>query len=161
MMRMESPPGRSREVFKHILVATEGSKLSNKAIKAAVRLAAGLGAKLTGVYVIPAYVPPIYGEAAIYVPQVSAKQFRDLTEKEARKALALVETEARSAGVACATLHVTNNQVWEGLLKAASAKKCDLIVMASHGRRGLSALVLGSETSKVLTHSRIPVLVCR
>ena len=148
-------------MYKHILVATDGSKLSNKAIKTAARLARSLGAKLTGVYVIPEYVPPVYGEAAIYVSQVSPKRYRELTEKEARKALSVVEIEAQTEVVECATMHVTSNQAWNGILKAARSKKCDLIVMASHGRRGLSALVLGSETNKVLTHSSIPVLVCR
>ena len=148
-------------MYKHILVATDGTKLSNKAIKTAARLARSLGAKLTGVYVIPGYIPPAYAEAAIYIPDISPKRYREVSEKEARKALAVVEIEAQTAVVDCATLHVTNNQAWNGILKAARARKCDLIVMASHGRRGLSALVLGSETNKVLTHSRIPVLVCR
>jgi nucleotide-binding universal stress UspA family protein len=148
-------------MYKHILVATDGSKLSNTAIKTAARLARSLAAKLTGVYVIPEYVTPVYGEAAVYMPEVSPKRYRELTEKEARKALSVVEIEAQTEVVECATLHVTSNQAWDGILKAARSKKCDLIVMASHGRRGLSALVLGSETNKVLTHSSIPVLVCR
>ena len=148
-------------MYKHLLVATDGSKLSNKAIKTAARLASSLGARLTGVYVIPEYVAPVYGEAAIYVPQTSPKRYREITEKEARKALSVVEIEAQTEVVECATMHVTNSQAWNGILKAARAKKCDLIVMASHGRRGISALVLGSETNKVLTHSSIPVLVCR
>ncbi|MBI3370148.1 MAG: universal stress protein [Betaproteobacteria bacterium] len=148
-------------MYKHILVATDGSKLSNKAIKTAVGLARSLDARLTGVYVMPEYVPPVYGEAAIYVPQVSPKRYKELTEKEARKALSVVEIEAEAEGVECATLHLANNQAYEGILRAARSKKCDLLVMASHGRRGLSALVLGSETNKVLTHSNIPVLVCR
>ena len=148
-------------MYKHILVATDGSKLSNKAITTAVRLARSLDAKLTGVYVMPEYVPPVYGEAAIYVPQVSPKRYKELTEKEARKALSVVEIEAEAEGVECTTLHLANNQAYEGILRAARSKKCDLVVMASHGRRGLAALVLGSETNKVLTHSNIPVLVCR
>ena len=148
-------------MYNHILVATDGSKLSNKAIKTAARLASSLGAKLTGVYVIPQYVPPVYGEAAIYLSRLSPKRYRELTEKEARKALSVVEIEAQTEVVESATMHVTDNQAWNGVLKAARSKKCDLIVMASHGRRGLSALVLGSETNKVLTHSSIPVLVCR
>lgn len=148
-------------MYKHILVATDGSKLSTKAIRTAARLARDLGARLTGAYVTPAYVQAFYGEGALYVPPMSSARYKQLTAKEARKALALVEIEAQAESVPYGTAHVTNNVIWEGILKTAKAKKCDLIVMASHGRRGLAALVLGSETNKVLTHSKVPVLVCR
>ena len=148
-------------MYKHILVPTDGSRLSAKAVKAAARLAKQFGARLTGVYVIPPYVPPMYGEAAIYVPEISPKRYKELSEKEAAKALEVVEREAKSAEVTCKTAWVTDDQPWEGIVKAARSKKCDLIVMASHGRRGLSGLLLGSETTKVLTHSKVPVLVCR
>jgi len=148
-------------MFKRILVSTDGSKLSNKAIRAAVRLAAATRAKLTGCYVIPLYVAPMYGEAAIYVPAVSPKRYKEMTGREARKALAVVEIEARTAGVEYRGKSLVASNPWEGIIRAAKAGKCDLIVMASHGRRGLAGLVLGSETTKVLTHSKIPVLVCR
>ena len=148
-------------MFKHILVPTDGSKLSAKAVKTAAKLAKQIGARVTGVYVIPPYVPPMYGEAAIYVPEISPKRYKDLSEKEAKKALAVVEIEAKTAGVTCRIGWLTADQAWEGIVKQARSKKADLIVMASHGRRGLSGLLLGSETTKVLTHSRIPVLVCR
>lgn len=148
-------------MFKHILVATDGSKLSGKAIRTAVRLAAATGAKLTGSYVIAPYVAPMYGEAAIYVPAVSPKRYKELTAREARKALAAIEIEARTGGVEYRATSLVASTPWEGIIRAANARKCDLIVMASHGRRGLAGLVLGSETTKVLTHSKIPVLVCR
>ena len=148
-------------MFKRILVSTDGSKLSGKAIRAAVRLAAATGAKLTGCYVVAPYVAPMYGEAAIYVPAVSPKRYKELTGREARKALAVIEIEARTAGVEYRGVSLTADNPWEGIIRAAKAKKCNLIVMASHGRRGLAGLVLGSETTKVLTHSKIPVLVCR
>ena len=148
-------------MFKNILVSTDGSKLSSKAIRTAVRLAAATGAKVTGAYVIPPYVAPMYGEAAIYVPSVSPKRYKELTQREARKALAAVEIEARTAGVDYHGASLTANNPWEGIIRTAKSKGCDLIVMASHGRRGLAGLVLGSETTKVLTHSKIPVLVCR
>ena len=148
-------------MYKHILVPTDGSRLSAKAVKAAATLAKQLGARLTGLYVIPPYVPPMYGEAAIYVPEISPKRYKELSEKEAAKALEVVEREAKSAEVPCKTAWVTDDQPWEGIVKSARSKKCDLIVMASHGRRGLSGLLLGSETTKVLTHSKVPVLVCR
>ena len=148
-------------MYKHILVPTDGSRLSVKAVKAAVQLAKTLGAKVTGLYVIPPYVPPMYGEAVVYVPEVSPKRYKELSEKEARKALAAIEVEAQTAGVPCKAASITADQAWQGIIRSARAKKCDLIVMASHGRRGLTGLLLGSETTKVLTHSKIPVLVCR
>ena len=148
-------------MFKHILVSTDGSKLSGKAIRTAVRLAAATGAKLTGIYVISPYVAPMYGEAAMYVPVVSPKRYKELTAREARKALAAIEIEARTGGVEYRGASLVEGTPWEGIIRAAKTRKCDLIVMASHGRRGLAGLVLGSETTKVLTHSKIPVLVCR
>ena len=148
-------------MYKHILVPTDGSRLSVKAVKAAVQLAKTLGAKVTGLYVIPPYVPPMYGEAVVYVPEVSPKRYKELSEKEAKKALAAVEIEAQTAAVPCKVVSLTADQAWQGIIRTARAKKCDLIVMASHGRRGLTGLLLGSETTKVLTHSKTPVLVCR
>ena len=152
---------RSPAMYKHILVATDGSKLSNKATKTGARLARSLGARLTGVYVNPEFVAPMYSEGSSYVPQMSPKRFREFHEGEARKALSVLETEAQKTGVECSTMSLANNHPYLGILRAAKLKKCDLIVMASHGRRGLSAMVLGSETNKLLTHSSIPVLVCR
>jgi nucleotide-binding universal stress UspA family protein len=148
-------------MYKHILVATDGSKLAAKGVKSGMRLAKSLGAKITAVYVIPPYVPPVYGEAAIYIPEVTPKRYKELTEKEAKKALAVAEIEAQTAGVACKTVSLTADQAWQGIVRSASSKKCDLIVMASHGRGGLTGLILGSETTKVLAHSKVPVLVCR
>ena len=148
-------------MYKHILVSTDGSKLSTKAIRTAARLAKNFGAKLTGVFVTPPYVPPVYGEAVIYVPEVTPKRYKEITSREAKKALAAVEVEAQTAGLDAKTIAVTADQAWQGIIRAARSRGCDLIVMASHGRRGLTGLLLGSETTKVLTHSKIPVLVCR
>jgi nucleotide-binding universal stress UspA family protein len=149
-------------MYKHILVSTDGSKLSSKAVKAAVALAKALGARLTALYVTAPFRPPVYGEGAIYSMQdFSPKRHKEAMQKAARHALSEVEIEAQSVGVDCKTLANTGEQPWETIVRAAKAKKCDLIVMASHGRRGLTGLLLGSETTKVLTHSKIPVLVCR
>ena len=148
-------------MYKHVLVATDGSKLAARGVKSGVKLAKSLGAKVTGVYVIPPYVPPMYGEAAVYVPEVTPRRYKELSEKQAKKALSLVEIEAETAGVACAIAYPVNDRVWQGIVRIAHSKKCDLIVMASHGRGGLAGVVLGSETTKVLAHSKIPVLVCR
>ena len=149
-------------MYRNILVPTDGSRLAAKGIKSGVKLARALGAKVTGVYVIPPYVPPMYSEAALYaVHGVRPQDYKRLTEKSAKKALAVVEIEAGTAGVRCTTQFVTAPRPWEGILKAARANKCDAIAMASHGRGGLGGLLLGSETSRVLAHSKIPVLVCR
>lgn len=148
-------------MYKHILVATDGSKLSQKAVKAAAKLAGAVGARMTGIYVMPEYMPPVYGEASLYVTQVSPKTFKQAMEKDAKKALDAVGTEARAARVTSTGITATNSQPWSAIVRAAGAKKCDLIVMASHGRRGLAGLLLGSETTKVLTHSKVPVLVVR
>jgi nucleotide-binding universal stress UspA family protein len=148
-------------MFKHILVSTDGSKLSGKAIRTAVRLAAATGAKLTGSYVIAPYMAPMYGEAAMYVPAVSPKRYKELTAREARKALAAIEIEARTGGVEYRAASLVADTPWEGIIRTAKARQCDLIVMASHGRRGIAQALLGSETQRVLTHSRIPVLVVR
>ena len=148
-------------MYKHILVPTDGSRLSARAIRAACALAQTCGAKLTGGYVVPPYVPPIYAEGMIYVADLGPQRYKELMAKAARKALAVVSAEARRAGVACATAAPLAAQPWEGILKTARARRCDLIVMASHGRRGIAGLLLGSETTKVLTHSKTPVLVCR
>jgi len=144
-------------MYKHILVPTDGSKLSQKAVKTAVRLAGTLGAGMTAVYVIPPPSALMYGEAMIYIPDAG----RAAAKRAGQKALNDLERAARSAGVKCGSALLGSGAPWEGILKTAKARRADLIVMASHGRRGLAGLLLGSETMKVLTHSKIPVLVCR
>ena len=148
-------------MYRHILVPTDGSKLSQKAIRTAVRLARAVGARVTGVYVIPPYSPPTYGEGVIYGQVISPGRYRKSVKREAKKALAVVEVEAQTAGVESGETMLAANNPWEGITRTAKSKKCDLIVMASHGRRGLAGLLLGSETTKVLTHSTIPTLVYR
>ena len=148
-------------MYKHILVPTDGSKLSTHAVRAACNLAQTCGARITGIYVIPPYVPPIYAEGMMYIADLGPKRHKEVMQQAAKKALAVLSAEARRAGVACAGVAPVADQPWEGILKAARGKRCDLIVMASHGRRGIAGLLLGSETTKVLTHSKIPVLVCR
>ena len=146
-------------MYKHILVPTDGSTLSVKAIKVATRLARTCGAKLTGLSVIPPNPMPIYAESMTY--GVAPRNFKEMWQKQAKKALAVVKIEAETSGVQASTMSLTADQPWRAIISAARSKRCDLIVMASHGRRGLSALLLGSETAKVLTHSKVPVLVCR
>ena len=147
-------------MYQNILVPTDGSKLSMKAVKTAVRLASALGARVTGVYCIPTFSDPIYTEG-LSVAGPSAGRQRAEAKKAGSKALAEIEKSARAAGVACGSAILASGTPWEGILKTAKSRRSDLIVMASHGRRGISALLLGSETVKVLTHSTIPVLVYR
>jgi len=149
-------------MYKHILVATDGSSFAAKGIREGVRLAKALGAAITGVYVAPPFVPPIYSEAAIYYTgPFSASEYKKLTEKIAKKALGAIERAARAAGVRCRTRLVTDPQPWRGILRAARAGRCDAIVIGSHGRSAVGGLILGSETNRVLAHSKLPVLVAR
>ena len=149
-------------MFRHILIPTDGSKLALKGAKAAVKLAKALKARVTGVYVVTPYLPPLYGEAAMgYAPGLAPKDYERAAAQEAQKALQAVEREARAAKVRCASESITEAQPWRGILKVARAKKCDAIAMASHGRGGVAGLLLGSETSRVLANSKIPVLVTR
>jgi nucleotide-binding universal stress UspA family protein len=148
--------------YKHILVPTDGSNLSLKAAKEAAALARHVGAKITALYVIAPYMPPLTADGAMLVQHgYDQKAYKTATEKHAANALAQVAKVAAAAKVKCAQLHVMDPQPWSGIIGAAKKSKCDLIVMASHGRRGLAGLLLGSETTKVLTHSKTPVLVCR
>ena len=147
-------------MFKHILVPTDGSRLSIKAAKQAVKLAKALGAKVSGFHVIPDFSTTYYGDGYI-LRAPSAKAQAEAAQKQARKCLSAIEVEAEVEKVACDVFHVVGDSPHLAIIDAAKKKKCDLIVMASHGRRGLSALVLGSETHKVLVHSTVPVLVCR
>jgi len=148
-------------MFKNILICTDGSRLSAKGVKAGVKLAKALGARVTGVYVSPPWRTPMVSEGIVYGPINSPQNYKLTMERVAKKALAVVEIEAQAAGVACTTVHVTAEPPWQGILQAARSKKCDAISMASHGRGGLGGLLIGSETSRVLAHSKLPVLVTR
>jgi nucleotide-binding universal stress UspA family protein len=149
-------------MYKHVLIPTDGSRLAAKGVKAGVRLAKALGAKVTGVYVVPRNPPPVYGgDGALFVPEITPERFEKAMKSEAAKALRAIETQARAAAVRCTTETPTDNQPWQGILRVARARKCDVIVMASHGRGSLGGLILGSEATRVLAHSKIPVLVVR
>ena len=147
-------------MYTHLLVATDGSKLSDRAVAQAIELAQVLNAKLTVFYASPDYPMPVYAEGVAYEP-VSKRDYAKAAKEEGRKILDRVVTKAEAAGIECATAHAIAAAPWEAILAAAKKAKCDVIVMASHGRRGLSALLLGSETVKVLTHGKLPVLVVR
>jgi len=146
---------------RRILACSDGSPRARKAVAAAAKLAGLCGARLAVVFVIPPYVLPAYGEAAQYVPGVTPQLYKQRADALAKKVLAPAARLALKNGVACETLAVNAAEPWSGILHAAHKRKCDLIVMASHGRRGIARALLGSETQRVLTHSRIPVLVVR
>ena len=147
-------------MYRNILVATDGSKLSAKAVAHAIGLAAALGARLTAFYASPDYPLPAYAEGVAYEP-MSQQEYESLCKKEADKILQRVVLKATASRVKCVTAHAISELPWEAILAAAKKNKCDAIVMASHGRQGVSALLLGSETQKVLTHSKLPVVVVR
>ena len=148
-------------MFRHILVPTDGSKLAAKGIKLGVRLAKALGAKVTGIYVILPFVPPVYGEMGVVLPGTALEDYRKFSRKVADRALAVVKREAKAAGVGCALQAVYDAPAWRGILATARKRKCDAIAMATHGRGGLGGLLLGSVASRVLAHSKIPVVVTR
>lgn len=146
-------------MFKHILIPTDGSELSEKAVKAGIDFAKLLGAKITGFRAIDLY-QWAYGDYVpldVYTPEQRADQEIALSNKM----LKTVTDYAKSAGVVCEVFFAKSMVPYEGIIKAAEDKGCDLIFMASHGRRGIAGLLLGSETAKVLTHCKIPVLVYR
>jgi len=147
-------------MFRNILVPTDGSPLSRRAIKQAVRFAKEQKARVTGLYVAPPYKQGVIEDAAI-LNFVSPRQYEASVRATARKHLKAIETAAAAAGVPCQTLHAVSDFPYDEIVRAARRKKCDLIYMASHGRRGISKLLLGSQTSKVLALSTIPVIVCR
>ncbi|MEW5781303.1 MAG: universal stress protein [Pseudomonadota bacterium] len=147
-------------MFKHILVPTDGSQLSQEAVKRAISFAKETGARITFFYAKPEYPVAFYGEGALIDPTTPEK-FAQMAEQQAQEILDKCARLAAESGVECATLSKTSDVPYEAIIEAADAAGCDLIFMASHGRRGLGALLLGSETQKVLTHSKIPVLVYR
>ncbi len=145
-------------MFKHILIPTDGSDLSRKAILYGVQLAKESGAKVTGLTIAEPYRPAAMD--AVLIP-VDEGDYEEQSRILSEKAVEQVKMAAQAAGVTCETIREVHDQPYRAIIDAALALGCDLIVMASHGRRGLSALLLGSETVKVLTHSTIPVLVYR
>lgn len=148
-------------MFKHILVPTDGSEFSTQTVLRAVSFAREAGAEITAFFAKPDFAASgYYGEGAVILAR-SIEEDDARSEAYARKILGFVEDRCREAGVPCHLLTLTSGLVYEGIIEAAEQSACDLIFMASHGHRGLKSLLLGSETHKVLTHSKIPVLVYR
>ena len=147
-------------MFRNILVPTDGSALSRKAVKKAVTLAKKTGARVTGFHVAPAYKFNVYAD---YIPPdfILPRDFETRTKKVAEQHLEVVKKECGAAGVRCTTWFVCSDFPADAIVKAAKKYKCDLIAMASHGRSGFSKLLIGSETQKVLAGTNIAVLVLR
>ncbi|WLI90841.1 universal stress protein [Massilia sp. R2A-15] len=145
-------------MFSHILLPTDGSPASESAVHACIQMARELGASITAMHVMP--VLHIF----TYEPGVTEsvhEQVKRERERHSQKYLELVEQRAAAAGVACHTVLVTSDYPYEAIIDTARTRHCDLIAMASHGRRGVKGMLIGSETQRVLTHSAIPVLVYR
>lgn len=145
-------------MYQHILIATDGSELSDKALRQGFELAKGIGARITVVTVSPTF-HTFTGDA--FMVTTTPEGFRADCRAEARQILGAASSTASKVGVSCEGLHVEDDRPYQAIIDTATKKGCDLIVMASHGRKGMSALLLGSETTKVLTHTQVPVLVCR
>ncbi len=145
-------------MFKHILVATDGSDLSRKALLYAMQLAKQSKAKVIALTVRPPYQ---IGSMDMIGVVGGQEEFEAETQRYAELTLTQARMAGEAAGVPVETVQDVGDQPWRAIIECATSNKCDLIVMASHGRRGVSALLLGSETAKVLTHSAIPVLVYR
>lgn len=147
-------------MFKHILLPTDGSKLSSKAVKRGIDLAKKSRARVTVVHVVPEFKLMV-DEGITMLSAALKKRFEEEGRARAQKMLDDIARQARTRGVRCTTLCVASDLPYLQIIAAARKKKCDLILMASHGRRGLSSLLLGSETAKVLLHTKVPVLVVR
>ena len=147
-------------MYKHILIPTDGSPLSAKAIAAGVELAKAIGAKVTALFAAPAPTPIVY-ENFLPVGYMAPDEHEAMVARAAKRYLGVAEAAAKAAGVPCETLTVTSEYPAETILETAAKRRCDLIFMASHGRRGMQALLLGSETQKVLAHAKTAVFVFR
>ena len=147
-------------MFKHILVPTDGSELSRATAQRAISFAKEAGARVTVFFAKPEYPIAYFGEGALIDPTTPEK-FAELADQQATEYLGEIEKQCDAAGVECTTIAATSDVPYEAIIDAAEESGCDLIFMASHGRRGISGFLLGSETNKVLTHSKVPVLVYR
>ena len=145
-------------MFKHVLLPTDGSNLSEAAVRMGVQLAKTVNAKVTGFHVMPEFHVFTYKTEML---EDTKKEFAKDSKTHAAQYLSVIETAAKAAGVTCDVVSATHDHPYEAIIRVAKQRGCDLIVMASHGRKGMQGVLLGSETQKVLTHSHIPVLVCR
>jgi|SRR5689334_1627303 nucleotide-binding universal stress UspA family protein len=143
-------------MFKHILIPTDGSELSEAAVQNGIQLARSLNAKVTGLHVVlPFHVFTTRTEML----EDTKGQYERESKIQAEQFLNFIKKTAQKAEVRCETEYATSDHPYETIIKTAENRGCDLIVMASHGRRGVQGVLIGSETQKVLTHTKTPVLV--
>jgi nucleotide-binding universal stress UspA family protein len=147
-------------MYERILVATDGSAISKRAVRDAIRLAAEIGTEVVAVHVVPCY-PASYLEGAVGFSARDRVGTEKLWKQKGQELVDAVAKAAHVQGVESQAVVVQSNDVADALVRTAKRMKCDLIVMASHGRKGLKRVLLGSETQHVLTHGRIPTLVLR
>ena len=147
-------------MFKNILIPTDGSPLSQKAVVQGVALAKSVGAKVTAFFAAPPATPIVYRDH-LPVGYATPGEREEMIRKTAAKYLGVVERAAKKAGISCESVHATSDYPEESILKVAQKKKCDLIVMATHGQGGLRGMFIGSVTQKVLNQAKIPVMVFR
>jgi nucleotide-binding universal stress UspA family protein len=142
-------------MYRHILIATDGSELAEHGVAHGLALAKSLGAKVSVIFVME----PFSEMTGRFLEAVA--RYAELRKEQATSALDCAANAAKEAGVSCETIQVENGQPHQAIIATAEEKGCDLIVMSSHGRSGLSMLLIGSVTNKVLTHAKTPVLVCQ
>ena len=147
-------------MYRHILIATDGSVLAEKGVSHGLSLAKSVGAKVTALIVEAPFNVFDVRESRVRQMSEAFAQHAELTKQHAAMVLNHVADSAKAAGVPCQTVQVEHDHPYQAIITTAKDKGCDLIVMASHGRSGISAVLLGSVTNKVLTHTNIPVLVC-
>jgi nucleotide-binding universal stress UspA family protein len=147
-------------MFKHILLPTDGSPLSDKGVQRGIAFAKRIKARVTVIHVVPEF-RALPDDTLLPTSAAVRLRFLDEAGKRGQRIVAKAAKKAAAAGVRCKTIVAPSGMPYLHIISAARKQKCDLIFMASHGRRGLSSVLLGSETSKVLTHSKIPVLVVR
>ena len=149
-------------MFRNILVPTDGSAPSMRAAKLAIGLAKSSRGRITALHVSAPFVPPTFADGVAGYPELySPTAYRRLMQKESARILARVARAAAAAKVRCDSTTVEAEREWKAILSTARSKRCDAIVMGTHGRHGLDALLVGSVTNKVLARSTRPVLVCR
>ena len=144
-------------MYKHILLPTDGSELSKAAMRHGIALAKAIGARVSALVVSTPLASLVVDPGAV---SVALEQYQALVKTQTAKYLDNIENEASEAGVSCVTLCIDHERPYEAIVETAKTSGCDLVIMASHGLRGVSA-ILGSETLKVLTHSSVPILVYR
>lgn len=145
-------------MYAHILIATDGSDLAQRAVEQGLGLAKALASKVTVVTVTEPWTAAVSGEWAVAFP---VEEYEKAASSNAEKILAVVQAAAASVGVTCDEVHIKDQYAAEGIVEEAKTRGCDLIIMASHGRRGIARVILGSQATRVLAQTTVPLLIIR